>query len=728
MVFQTGSRWFIKQRLAPNKPLKFKYWQVSATDWQVNNSCIDQVCPRNKPIFMKTKHLSSVVFMMLCFTLQAQNVKEATWLVNLGDPIKNVYDNQLNVPLIETKNSSLIALEPATGALLWKSPLDSYIIKIEAIEGTPFSLVEEYNQDTKIKKTVLLNLKDGKTIDLHNEMKGKFDSYYVVPESYDLVFYSKDPDFFLVVDLMAFAIRWNQKADFNNKPEGATAKLSKFGLLPSSPTKDVTVVMECPPISNRSGGLIFAGSGKLTNVDGTGKIIWQIDQPKKKKGGMIKTVDNRTELLVDENSDQFYILKSKNMMAVKISDGSNAWSDFYEVKGNLIVDTGGGLMPLSIYHGSPQGQGGGMFTKSKLNLVDAASGRAIWPAELELKGFVDKYRMLDDHTMAVVTFNETNSRFQIIDLAQGKFRYAEEVLLKGRVIDFLVGSDKILVATSKGLNLFESATGKDLLAKMQKFDNDADIISIYKGTMAYNIDAKNRKVYRTDLTKGVSEEIIKDYKFQANAALSKYDVLDNGNIFLASAHHMQVYSPTGALLKDQPFDYPGRGMDKFDNAMAVADKVANTMGMIEGIALSARELGVAANTGQGKQAMRDSYDLIAPELATHNIAKNQRAAEYYLSARRMKKDINAPGSFFLRRNKDANATYLSYVAKADAAVLFDIPLAADAKDPEFVIDEANGFLYYAPRLHDLNDWLFVGKKGKDDQKKTAAGPVAGYKY
>jgi len=660
---------------------------------------------------MKTKNLVPVAFVLLSLTLQAQNVKQATWFAALGGAIGNVYNSQLNVPLVQI-GSSLTALEPTTGAVLWKSQFGSSLSKIEPIEGTPFSLVQESISS----ETLLLNLSDGKTINISKLIKGKIDSYYVIPESYDLVFYSKNPDFFLVVDLMAFAVRWNLKADFSNKPESTTAKLSKFGLLPSSPTKDVIVIMECPPISNRSGGLIFAGSGKLTNVDGTGKIIWQVDQPKKKKGGMIKTVDNQTELLVDENSDQFYILKSKNMMAVKTSDGSNAWPDFYEVKGNHIVDTGGGLMPLSIYHETAPGQGGGMFNKSKLNLVDATSGKAIWSAELELKGFVDKYRMLDDHTMAVVTFNETNSRFQIIDLAQGKFRFAEEIQLKGRVIDFLVGSDKILFATSKGLDLFEAATGKDLLAKMQKFDNDADILSVYRGAMAYNIDAKNRKVYRTDLTKGVSNEIIKNYKFQVNEPLSKYDVLENGNIFLASAHHMQVYSPAGELVKDVPFDYSGKGWDKYNKAMAVADKVTNTLDMAMSLAGSAVILGLGAMEGRSDEAKQDSYDLVAPELAIHQIAKNQKASDYYLSLRRMKKDISTPGSFFVRRNKEAKADYLSYVAKADGVILFDIPLAADSDDPEFTIDEATGFLYYAPRYNKSNvDWVFASDKEKSSR-------------
>jgi len=670
---------------------------------------------------MKMKNVIAVGLLLLGLTLQAQNVKQATWSTSLGGTIKNVYNSQLNVPLIQT-GSNLIALEPTTGEVLWKTQLQ--FDKIEPIDGTPFSIVSLANP----KVIVLLNVSNGKTIDINKEIKGKIDSYYVIPESYDLVFYSKDPDFFLVIDLNAFAIRWNMKADFSNKPEGAVAKLSKFGF-PGSPTKDLNVMMECPPISNRAGGLIFAGSAKLTNVDGTGKVIWQIDQPKKKKGGMIKTVDNQTELLVDANTDQFYILKSKNMMALKTSDGSQAWPDFYEVKGNLIVDTGSGLIPLSMYHETAPGQGGGMFNKSKINLVDATSGKAMWPAELELKGFVDKYRMLDDHTMAVVTFNETNSRFQIIDLAQGKFRYAEEIQLKGRVIDFLIGSEKILFATSRGLDLFEAATGKDLLAKMQKFDNDADIISVYRGAMAYNIDAKNRKVYRTDLTKGVSEEIIKNYKFQVNEPLSKYDVLENGNIFLASAHHLQVYSPAGALVKDVPFDYSGKGMDKFNKAMAVADKVTNTLDMAMSLAGSAVILGVGGMTGQTQAAKQASYDLVAPELAIHNIAKNQKAADYYLSLRRMKKDISTPGSFFVRRNKEAKADYLSYVSKADGTILFDIPMAADSDDPEFTIDEATGYLFYAPRFNKSNiDWVFATDKEKAQGRKTAEGLVAGYQY
>src|SRR5215831_15202171 len=122
---------------------------------------------------MKTKDFIPVVLVLLSFTLPAQNIKQATWLSTIGEPVKNVYDNQINVPLIETKSSNLIALEPTTGALLWKSPLDLYITKIEPIVGTPFSLVDEYNQETKIQKKVLLNLNDGKTIDISKEIKGK---------------------------------------------------------------------------------------------------------------------------------------------------------------------------------------------------------------------------------------------------------------------------------------------------------------------------------------------------------------------------------------------------------------------------------------------------------------------------------------------------------------------------------------------------------------------------
>lgn len=658
---------------------------------------------------------------LLLFTvLQAQNVKEATWIATLGETVKNVRTTQLNIPLIELRSGNVAALDPSTGNVLWNKDM-RFVSEVTPVQGTPFSIVK--NREGLL----LLNLNDGKTIDISSQIKGTMDSWYLIPESYDMVFFSKGPDAFLVVDLFNFSVRYNQPATFSEKTGGAAAKLSKFGL--GIPTADVTVSMECPPISNRAGGLIYAGSGKLTNVDGTGKVIWQVDQPKKKKGGMIKTVDNQTEMLVDENSDVFYIQKSKNMMAVKISDGSPAWSDFYEVKGNEIIDTGNGLLPIMRYAEKTSGQGGGMFNKSKINLVDATTGKAVWPAELELKGYIDQYRMLDDHTLAIVTFNQTNSRFQIIDLAQGKFRYANEIELKGRVIDFIAGSQKIVFATSKGVDIFETATGKDLLPGMQKFDSDADIINVYRGSMAYNIDAKNRKVYVTDMSKGGTVEIVKNFKFDAGEALVKYDVLANGNIFLASAHHMQVYSPTGVLVKNQAFDFSGKGNAKFDNALAVVDKVTNTAFMVTSLALSAATLGIGEVTGTRAEAAQTSYELMAPELAAHNLAKNERAAKYYLGLRKMKKDQSNTGSFFVRRDKDAKANYLSYVSKEDGTVIFDIPLAADVDEPEFVIDDAVGFLFYAPRFSSANaDWMFANKKEKAQMQKTAEGIVGGYQY
>ncbi|HWA33817.1 MAG TPA: hypothetical protein VG737_06790, partial [Cyclobacteriaceae bacterium] len=214
-----------------------------------------------------------------------------------------------------------------------------------------------------------------------------------------------------------------------------------------------------------------------------------------------------------------------------------------------------------------------------------------------------------------------------------------------------------------------------------------------------------------------------------NEPLLKYDVLPNGNIFLASAHHMQVYSPTGVLVKNQAFDFTGKGNAKFDNTLAVVDKVTNTTFMITSIALSAATLGIGEITGTQAAAKQTSYELMAPELAAHDLAKNERAAKYYLSLRKMKKDPTSAGSFFVRRDKEAKANYLSYVSKDDGTVIFDIPLAADSDEPEFVIDDAVGFLYYAPRFSAANaDWMFASKKEKAQMQKTAEGIVGGYQY
>jgi len=56
-------------------------------------------------------------------------------------------------------------------------------------------------------------------------------------------------------------------------------------------------------------------------------------------------------------------------------------------------------------------------------------------------------------------------------------------------------------------------------------------------------------------------------------------------------------------------------------------------------------------------------------------------------------------------------------------------LAVDSDDPEFTIDEATGYLYYAPRYNKSNiDWVFATNKEKEAGRKTAEGLVAGYQY
>ena len=671
---------------------------------------------------MKTKIVATLTFALLCVVSYAQNIREATWIASIEQEVRNIHRTQLNVPLIETKTNNLFALEPESGEILWKYPLKMPVQSLNAIEGTPFTLLDS---------AVLIDINSGKVIDLSFLIKGKLRSYHLVPESYDLVFYSKAPEYFLVIDLFNFSVRWNMRCDFTDKP-GQTAKTKfagAFAQMKDNANQSEMLGMECPPISNKNGGLIIAGFGKVSNVDAMGKVIWQVDQPKKKKNSIVKVIDNQTDLMIDEDIDQFYILKSKMMTAMKISDGTVTWPDFYEVKGNRIIDTGAGLIPMTIYRADV---GTGMLAKSKLNLVDAITGKAVWPAELELNGLVDRYQILPDGNIALVTYNENNSRFQIIDVAKGKFRYADEIKLKGRVMDFIVGKDKALFGTSRGINVLELATGNDLLPKMQKFDNDAEIFTIYKGPLVYNIDSKNRKVYKTDLVADVSKEIISSFKFQAGEQLVKYDVLENGNLFLGSAHHMLVFSPDGKELIDKPFDYSGRGLDRFNHVMDKMDQAVNTMNLVTSLAASGVALGIGVVTGTGTQAMAFANSMLAPELQVNDLAKNDRAAKYYIGLKRLTKDTAAPGSFFVRRNKEQKANYLSYVSKNDGEIVFDIPLAEDAKNPEFSINEATGFVYYSPQFVNQDkasyQAMFNKEKLRQAEENNKLGFVAGYKF
>lgn len=662
------------------------------------------------------------VFASLLSNLQAQTIKESKWVASLGEEVHNIYSTPLNVPLIQTKSGKLIALEPSTGAILWNNPL--YVNKIAPLDGTPCSFVNG---------NLLLDINSGRSIDLSKLFSGKMEDFYVIPESYDLFIHSTNPEFFTVVDLYELKMRWTMKSDISGKSlQEGKGKLGAAFMQMNSPNLETG--LECPPITNKSGGVIIAGFGKLSSIDPDGKVLWSVTQPKKKKG-MVQTVDNKTELMVDDNRPQFYLMKSKMMTALSTGDGSEIWPEFYAVKGDVLVDTETGLLPLTGYH--EQGNGGtSMFAKTKINLVDYATGKALWPDDLELKGAVDQFKILPNGNIAIVTFNQTNSKFQVLDPRTGKFSYPEEIKLKGRVIDFVAGPDKVMFATSRGIDLLDLNTGNNLLSKMPKFDEDADIRTIYNKQFVYNIDTKNKDVYKTDLLTGESNKILRTYKFAVGEPLKKYDVLPDGKLFLASDHNMKVYSPTGDLLIDKPFDYEGRGWDRYNRAV---NATTNTFGAVTNTVLLSVDFAVSAvvvlaTTGTQYESAGHEFarEIQAPELETHRINKNQKAAEYYFNMKRLRKDVAAQGSFFVRRNKADKESYVSYVSKGTGDIIFDIPLEEDATAPEFAVGEDIGYLYYAPSFINQNkpsfDFIFNKERLKTAEANNKAGFIAGYQF
>jgi hypothetical protein len=653
---------------------------------------------------------------------QAQKLKEPQWVASVEQEVRNIYATQLNIPLVETKMNKLFALEPATGAILWTMGLPGPIGAINQIDGTPYSFVDG----------TLVNINTGKAVNLSSLFKGTMQSWYIIPESYDLFIYSTGPDYFTVIDLFSGEPRYSVKSDIGG--QALSDGKSKFGAaLMQANTASVVLPLEAPPISNKSGGIIVAGYGKLTSIDKSGQVIWTVAQPKKKKGGLIQTVDNKTELLVDETREQFYIMKSKLIMAMKLSDGLEMWPDFYAFKGDAMVSTPQGILPLPMYKEDPSGSSNtGMFEKTKINLIDAASGKAVWGSELEMKATVDRYKVLADGRVALITYNQKNSRFQVIDTKTGKFAYEDDVKLKGRVEQFIVGGEKAMFSTTRGIDLLDLKTGADLLNKMPKFDDDADVATICNKNFIYSIDTKNRDVFKTDLLTNESKKVLGRYKFDLDEPLVKYDVLDDGRLFLASEHHLKLYSTTGEELLSKPFDYQGKGWDRFNKLAGDSRSAYSALARSTAFLASAAIVMEGASSGNLPQAKQNANALRAPEIERHRIAQNQKAAEYYMSLKRLRPDAPVEGSFFTRRDKTAKQSYISYVSKSTGEVIYDIPLQEDAQTPEFAIGLEAGVLYYAPQFvnKDKAEWqaIFNPAKLKQAEANNRSGFVAGYQF
>jgi hypothetical protein len=191
---------------------------------------------------------------------------------------------------------------------------------------------------------------------------------------------------------------------------------------------------------------------------------------------------------------------------------------------------------------------------------------------------------------------------------------------------------------------------------------------------------------------------------------------------------MLVFSSSGQLLVDKAFDFTGRGKARLNNTMDKMDEIASTVAIVSRLAVCGAALGMAPS--QAGPAL--AYSLTAPELAVNNLARNERAAKFYLGLKRMTLDISASGSFYVRRDKQVNADFLSYVSKSTGDVIFDIPLSEDAKSPDYMISDANGFVYYSPQFVNENKAMFQAMfnadKLKQAEQSNRTGFVAAYKF
>lgn len=68
-------------------------------------------------------------------------------MASVEQKIKTIHETQINIPLIETQQSNLFALEPATGEILWKYKLKGALYNMFPLRGTPFTMLKMGNWD-----------------------------------------------------------------------------------------------------------------------------------------------------------------------------------------------------------------------------------------------------------------------------------------------------------------------------------------------------------------------------------------------------------------------------------------------------------------------------------------------------------------------------------------------------------------------------------------------------
>ena len=434
------------------------------------------------------------------------------------------------------------------------------------------------------------------------------------------------------------------------------------------------------------------------------------------KGLTERTTNTSADFFQTEEKDKVYFWNQDYLTCFAIADGKELWKRvklpspvaniLFDKRGLMLFtaekskedmqkanDGGGGIMG-KIKSGAAAGK-----DRSKVLLLDYATGAEKWSGDVDIKGDLLAYKLVDSKLIFASQKDNGDNYINVLDMNLGKGLTKKPLNLKGEIQDLQLMPQGLYYRTNEEINILDLESGQKIWKKGMAVKSCVG----YNKSAARGYVYANDKIYNVNFEKGEIDELVTSVNFEGKEDASSLQIRPNG-ILLTSSQNATLYSEEGKVIWHSYAIPPGRTM---------AGKLLSGLGGLSSALIGA---GAAAQSAQLSYS-KGYYGSTSPELDGAIQRNNDLAsagmssaiASFKSIARRFKASREADNFMSMLTNfgnsnmaKDAG---IVLIGKNDGKEIRKVILG-DKKDPDYKLDELGRVIYFRSGGNEIQGFSF----------------------
>ena len=597
------------------------------------------------------------LFSFMTLTIAAQKAEQPDYRYDTGAKINEMALTQGGTMVVAT-NDGLVGIRPGSNQLLFNfteygrvKPEELYFIP-----NAPYVMVSQGGFAGITSKKTVIDYISGKILfsTEGNGWKAVYGCDVMMPQNKLVVTGQRRSDEKFAYDLGVY--------DLNTGKEDY-----RFHIV--DPNK-VTVggsgmTVSGTPLLLKDHLLIPTTKGIVAKKAQTGETLWQND---------MKDIN---WMVADPTEQEIYGFESvnqgKNTRIHKVGvSGAELWKDDHKVKGQVVNFE---ILPNGIAVVSNQSDGGSnsVFApsnESNIAFLSATNGEDLWEKAPKTKGYVQHFYIMDDGILFGIYQGGINKiSFDGQTLFKKPLKTGENILTMAETPQGLI------YITSEDANIVNLKTGDQVWDKPLKYKRAGAVSSTLDSKNNRYLISADEKLYAVDATSG-EVSTLAESKFEGKEAPSKVEIRDGG-ILLTSDQNMLLMDWNGGKQWQEYYRAPGKS--------AMGAILAGVSAVASAAAATAAANSSVNNRLQGYNSRADREADLAGGIAAASGASISEMLKRFKATSATQNDQFIltkldEGVGLVKLNKDTG--------KKDKEIILK------DKQPEYVVDEIGGILYY----------------------------------